>query len=402
MKALTREDLLYILNSVFTLSKDSNNAFVLKPDGLYVEDYHVHSNQTNLHVPSPEVHEILQKLSTNELGQLLYDGNPASIAVSDEKDNALEIKSDGLYIKLVSQPVQEHIEDTDIHITTEERNTWNNSVGTANAYTDDEIQKLQIHKIAFVEDLPESDLADPLTVYLYKDENTAENFTIAIYTADGYKTLSITKATLNKYYTKTEIDSKIKEINDKIDDNLITKQEADDTFLHAEDYEVDNGHVVQKGKKTLSKKANNGLSYDEDGGLYYPDLQAELHSLEIAAAFSKRNLLDEEITTAGLHNLKDDINNYNLILIEYYYKPDENDLSATTPVNAGYAKTAIADPDTLDFLSRQGIDYCLEVGYGVSSMNTKISIRNDVLTVNYYHNICIYKITGIGRRGGGD
>ena len=398
MKALTREDLLYILNSVFTLSKDSNNAFVLKPDGLYVEDYRVHSNQANLHVPSPEVHEILQKLSTNELGQLLYDGNPASIAVSQEANNSLEIKADGLYVKLVPQAVQAHMEDTDVHITTEERQAWNKSVQDANDYTDDEIRKLQIHKIAFVEDLPEGDLADPLTVYLYKDENTAEDFTIAVYTSDGYRTLNITKKTLNKYYTKTEIDEKVQHLND----TLLKKTVADDTYLHSEDYELDHGRVVQKGKKILSSRANNGLSCDEDGGLYYPDLQAEIHSIEIAAAFSKRNLLDEEITTAGLHNLKDDINNYNLILIEYYYKPDEDDLSATTPVRAGYAKTAIADPDTLEFLSRQGVDYCLEVGYGVSSMNTKISIHDDVLTVNYYHNICIYKITGIGRRGGGD
>ena len=39
-KALTKEDLIYILNSIFRLSSEPNNSFKMLDDGLFVEDYH--------------------------------------------------------------------------------------------------------------------------------------------------------------------------------------------------------------------------------------------------------------------------------------------------------------------------------------------------------------------------
>ena len=39
-KALTKEDLIYILGSIFRLSSEPNNSFKMLDDGLFVEDYH--------------------------------------------------------------------------------------------------------------------------------------------------------------------------------------------------------------------------------------------------------------------------------------------------------------------------------------------------------------------------
>lgn len=389
-KALTREDLLYILNSVFTLSRVENNAFILQEDGLYVEDYHLHSDIETLHVPTPTVHEIISNLSTNELGQLLYNGNPASMAVSEDEDNSLEIRADGMYVKLIPTEVMNHIDDGVIHVDQTDRDRWDDSLQNAKDYTDSEINKLVIQRIRFVNDVPEVDQADPLTIYLSIDEDTAEDITMSMLVGDQFKHLNLTKKTLRKYYTKTETD-----------DKFLTKTDAESIYVSKQgfddQYKLDHGHLVGKNNKFLSDRANNGLRVEEDGGLFFPDLNAEIHSLQIAAAFSKTNLLEEELDAPGKYTMKDDINRYNLILIEYYYKPEDADMINTDPSIGGYAKTAIVDPDTMEFLKVQGIDYCLEVGYGISNLNTKINMTGDKITVNYYHGICIYKITGIGK-----
>lgn len=108
---------------------------------------------------------------------------------------------------------------------------------------------------------------------------------------------------------------------------------------------------------------------------------------------SKVNLYNEEISQSGKYKLKDTIDNYNLLLVEYYYKPDNPDRG--TP---GCIQTAVIDPDTLNEAYSMGMLYILQYGYGVMTSNSQIHIVGDELTVDYYHNVCIYKITGI-RKG---
>ena len=40
----------------------------------------------------------------------------------------------------------------------------------------------------------------------------------------------------------------------------------------------------------------------------------------------------------------------------------------------------------------------LDYGYGYLTANSKIRMNENKLIVDYYHNVCIYKVTGI-RRG---
>ena len=59
-KALTKEDLMYILQSIFHLSDEPNNAFKMLNDGLYVQDYHndLQNSNDNLqnHIDDTNVH----------------------------------------------------------------------------------------------------------------------------------------------------------------------------------------------------------------------------------------------------------------------------------------------------------------------------------------------------------
>ena len=68
-KALTKEDLLYILQGIFRLSQEPDNAFDMLEDGLYVKDYQNdlsnHTDDDTIHI-TPEIHDILDLLSIDE------------------------------------------------------------------------------------------------------------------------------------------------------------------------------------------------------------------------------------------------------------------------------------------------------------------------------------------------
>lgn len=124
--------------------------------------------------------------------------------------------------------------------------------------------------------------------------------------------------------------------------------------------------------------------------MFVEDFSDTIRSLQIASAISKTRLYTGDITESGKYSLADDIDNYSMIMIEYYYKPEDPD------EEPGCAKTAVVDTETLNELYDRGIDYMLELGYGISTSNVKIHFNQDTLWVNYYNNVCIYKITGIG------
>ena len=64
-KALTKEDLIYILDSIFRLSSQPNNAFKMLEDGLFVNDYQndlqEHTGDNDIHVDADLKNNILSK-----------------------------------------------------------------------------------------------------------------------------------------------------------------------------------------------------------------------------------------------------------------------------------------------------------------------------------------------------
>mgnify|MGYP003297507962 CR=1 FL=1 len=106
-------------------------------------------------------------------------------------------------------------------------------------------------------------------------------------------------------------------------------------------------------------------------------------------------LYNKECTDSGLYELEYSIDDFSMLLIDYYYKPHDESQEP------GCAKSVMVNVTTLNELYDKGIDYILELGYGINVANSKIRMTEDKLYVNYYHNICIYKITGI-RKSGGD
>ena len=107
-KALTKEDLMYILQSIFHLSDEPNNAFKMLNDGLYVQDYHDdlqnsndnlqnHIDDTNVHI-SNIAKSILDKFSVDSNGNLYFDNKSLGMQISNENKNAIQYKIDGYYV----------------------------------------------------------------------------------------------------------------------------------------------------------------------------------------------------------------------------------------------------------------------------------------------------------------
>lgn len=388
-KVLTREDLLYILNSIFSISREPNNSFQMLDDGLFVEDYRLHADDESQHI-NADIKEILTKLSVTENGILNYDNKTVGIVVSADEENAIEVKPDGIYVKTIPDIVKQHLESQDSHVSKDDRKNWDDSLQNAKDFTLDEIGKLVILNIKEVPELPDPIGAPSNTLYIIKENGSVEEteYTWYINIKDKFLPLSITKRTLDLYLTKKEIE-----------DNYYLKEDAHEhqrlNVLEKLSEDTD-GNLMYNGldlSLTHVFESSDNAIHDRDGKWFVKDLEQEVRSLQLASQFNKTNLLHEECAGVGTYELKENINDFNLLLIEYYYKPDDETKSP------GYAKTATVDVDTLNELHEKGLDYCIELGYGITNSTCKFFMENKTLTVNYYHNICIYKITGIGRVG---
>ena len=99
-KALTKEDLVYILQSIFKISAQENNAFQMLNDGLYAEGHHVdlqaHEDDSDKHIDAC-IREILTKFSVSSEGLLLYGDKVITTSVSKKEGNSIGIEEDGLY-----------------------------------------------------------------------------------------------------------------------------------------------------------------------------------------------------------------------------------------------------------------------------------------------------------------
>ena len=388
-KVLTKEDLVYILQGIFRLSTQPDNAFQMLDDGLYVKDYQNdfdnHTDDTGLHI-TQDIRDILDLFSIDANDNLLYDGKPVNISISGEANNAIKVKSDGIYVEDISTETKKHIQDVDIHVTKTDKETWNKTLQDAKDFTMDEIDKLVIYDIKEVNVLPTENISSTTLYLLTSDTEHSDECedVMYMYLRDKWITLSITNRTLKLLATKKELEDYAKK------DDLHKHDNKDllDKFSNA-----DNGDLLHVGKSLhefeLSEAPNNAAKL-KDGKLFIEDFSDTIRSLQIASAISKTRLYTGDITESGRYDLADDIDNYSMIMIEYYYKPENPD------ENPGCAKTAVVDTETLNELYDRGIDYMLELGYGISTSNVKIHFNQNTLWVNYYNNVCIYKITGIG------
>lgn len=390
-KALTKEDLLYILQGIFRLSTQPDNAFQMLEDGLYVKEYETdlkqHSNDISLHI-SQDIRNILDLFSLDTNGNLLYDSKPVNIAISGESNNAIKIKSDGLYVEDITDETKKHIQDNNIHVTKTDKETWNKTLQDAKDFVTDRIDKLTIYDFLEVDALPTENISHT-TIYLLKDSpdriDECEDI-IYMYIKNRWVKLSITNETLKLLVTKKELE-----------DNYVNKQDAHNhdnkDLLDKFTNDKDTGNLLYDGKSIheldISESPDNALKLEE-GKLFVKDFSDVIRSLQISSALSKTRLYTGDITETGVYDLADDIDNYSMIMIDYYYKPNDPD------AEPGCAKTAIIDTDTLNELYLKGIDYMLELGYGVSTSNVKIHFNKNTMWVNYYNNVCIYKITGLG------
>ena len=362
-KGLTRNDLLYILNEIFKISTANNNALRFTEQGLFVESYSVHSGNSDLHMPSKEAHDIVAGFSLDANDNLIYNGDPATIRISDEEDNAIQLDANGaLYVERVynQSDFQDHLDDDNRHVTQEDRDKWDGMVDEANEYTDDEIEKIKIHRVVYSTSVPAPEDMDPHVMYILLDEeNIVENPVIKIKVDNEVVTIGITKATMNLYYTKQECDDKFETIQ-HAENTYMEKPSNEDVIT---DIVNDNGHPVFTGKKFLSSRANNALREESDGSLFCEDFSALVHSLQISASFSKTNLYDQEISAPGTYILKDDINSYNLLLVEYWFYPPaliqvpvytNRDIIQTKSEYEGYSYQFT--PDDTEFLFNQITD----------------------------------------------
>lgn len=388
MKALTKEDLMYILQSIFSISQQENNAFSMIEDGLYVEDYHNdlsdHENNAYIHV-TQSIIEILNLMTVDEYGNLFYNAMPVNISISAAEKNAIQSYGDGLYVKDISEQTNAHLIDETIHVTPEDKANWNESLQQSKDYTDTEIEALPFIEMKAVTELPTENISGNI-IYLLKEASECIDelmFVKYIYYNSEWVSLGITNQTIDLLATKEELELYLKTEDSHTHENkgIIDNFSEDETgqLLY-------NGNNVSK--VDISDELNNAIKVI-DNKWYVRDFTEEIEAISLAAAFSKTNLLTQDCTEAGAYNLWDTIDNYSMIILEYYYMPDDETESP------GNAKTIMLDVNTINNLFEKNIAYLLDLNYGTKSFNSKIRMNKGTMWIDYYHNVCIYKITGI-------
>ena len=383
---LTKDDLISILEALFKFSQEPNNAILRKEDGLYVLDFHKdfeeHINNTDIH-PTKEQKDILANFSL-ENDVLNYKGKPIVISVSGEEGNAIIVKPDGLYIKDYNKSIDEHIKDTTVHITKDERDEWNGILDKAKKYAD----QLPFYTYQKVDNLPNDEqVIKDNTIYLLKQTYPESNevyYVRYIYREHKWIPLDITTESIKLLAHKSDLLKLHTHDNKDILDKF-TEDEHTGNLLY-------NGSSIYNN--TISQDKNNAIGLGTDGKLYVKNLEQLVDSIAKAqSGLSKKIILDQECDKAKEYTLDDDINNYNYLMIHYYTMPDtDTETEKRQPYDA---KTEILDVDNLNDLYERGIDYILEHDYGFSTYNTKIRFHDNIMQILYYNHICIYQIIGV-------
>ena len=392
---LRKEDLIDILEALFKFSQAPNNAFTRKEDGLFVLDFYQafkdHIDDSSIHATNQET-GILKNFSLVD-DILCYKGEPIVIKPSQEEGNAIVIKDDGIYIKDMSQDLQEHFDNTNIHVTAQDKENWNKILELAKKYADDLVNALVIYDYAIIDDLDLIDpsLIKPTTVYCIQEQipDSEETYLVRYLYREGvWIPLDITKETYKLFARKKYVDDTFfkKENYQNHDNKAVLDKFTEDPETHRLLYNnVDILDVMQ-----ISDDPNNAIFRGSDDKLYVKDLSSELESIARQASLSKVVLLEQNCNDSGIYELEEDISNFNFLMIHYYLMPDDPNLD---PYDA---KMEMVDVDGLLELHNKHIDYMLEHDYGISTYNTKIRfIDGNKLQVTYYNHVCVYKIIGV-------
>jgi hypothetical protein len=295
----------------------------------------------------------------------------------------------------ISQILQDHIDNNDIHVTTQDKENWNQILELAKKYSDDLIEALAIYDYRIVEDLDSIDISliSPTTVYCIQERipDSEENYLVRyLYREGTWIPLDITKETYKLFARKQYVDNKFLEKTDsKVHDhsNKATLDKfSEDSDTHRLLY---NNHDILDVMQ-ISDDEDNALFRGSDNKLYVKDLSSELQSIAQQASLSKVILLHQNCTDSGVYELEEDINNFNFLIIHYYLMPDDPNLD---PYDA---KMEMVDVDGLIELYEKHVDYILEHDYGISTYNTKIRFMDgNKMQITYYNHVCIYKIIGV-------
>lgn len=390
-KAISREDLIYILQGVFKVSAKAENGFELLDDGFYTKDYKSHVENEGIHV-SAETRAILEKLSVNSEGIIMYDGQFAA-RISDDDGNGLEMRPDGLFIKdqtEVNQKIQNvktDLQDTnntmvlhntngDIHVTPEDKIRWDNARAEARDEAKKEMEKITQFSFKTVKVLPELTDASSTVVYMLYDPNYIEGltYTLWIKDIDKWQQLNMSMSVFKDLLKKTELDE------------VMTK------FMDDHYHEHRNLNELNK----ISEDADGNLLYNNKmvTGVDPLEIRDLINSIKNASTLGvqKKVLFRGKMDEAGKYQLAADIENFSFLIIDYrtdYRREGDPD---------GSSKSATVDPDTLAELYDEGLDYLLELGHGTSCAEARINARGDMFWVNYWNRITIYKITGYGEK----
>lgn len=394
-KALTREDLIYILQGVFRVSATEDNGFQLLEDGFYTKDYEneikEHTENASIHVDAATA-EILSKLSVNAEGVVMYDGQFAA-RISGADNNGLEMKPDGLFVKdhselqhsidEIKQDVKDindedkiHHMDGDIHVTPEDKQRWDSARAEAREEVMLQMEKILFYDFRIVPVLPPFDECRATTIYLVKDNDYMEGmtFTLWVKLVDKWQQLDMPKIVYENLLKKTEL-------------NDILQKFIDDHF-----HSHDNISVIDK----LAESSDGLLLYDgkQVNGIDPLEIRDLINSIKSVShtGLQKKILYRGNMKESGKYQLSDDINKFSFIIIDYMtdYKPDEH--------KDGTAKSITVDPDTLTELYDEGFDYTIEQGYGLNFAETRFHCHNDEFCINYWNRITIFKITGYGEK----
>lgn len=397
---LRKEELIQILEALFRFSQEPNNAFIRKQDGLFVLDFYQdflsHVANNNVHATDEET-AILHDFSlVNDI--LHYKGEPIVTNASHAEGNAVEVKSDGLFVEDLSETLTNHLEDSDHHLTNEERQILSNietDLDNAITETKEELRR-EIYKFEILNTLPIDELLiDETTIYCVPEifqESGEAYFVKYIYREHEWIRFNFTNETYRLFAIKNDIA-----------ENYVSKEDFHDhdnkSILDKFTEDENTNRLLYNGVDILdhmqiSDDPDNAIFIGSDGKLFVPDLSSQLDSIATQASLSKTILLNEECDQNINYELLEDISNFNFLMVYYYTKSDPD--PDTGIIERRNAKMEMIDTDGLIDLYNKNIFYILTDGYGLSTYETKIRFSgNNIMHVAYYNHICIYKIIGV-------
>lgn len=269
----------------------------------------------------------LDKFNESDTGELLYNGKKINnesenITIFSKIDNAIEQKTDGLYVKDLSN----HTTNTVIHVTQDDKDLWNATLQNAKDYTKKLFDSVTSFTIEIVETLPTENIKT-MTIYFMRNshDNESDYYEEYMYINNKWEIIGSTFVNLAPYLLKEDFETYKQEISDKfikystseeITNTLENYAKKNELHSHSNKNVLDllsdvsgtlnyNGIPMQT-KIKISQESYNALE-EKDDGLYVPkSTTLETTEAEIAELKKQNALLQEEINS--LDSIIDSIN----------------------------------------------------------------------------------------------